>query len=534
MEACLGIYLGERIIKYAKLIRDEKSRRISLNSCGTKYIVGNKESAIAEIIEQTGSKEDKLVVNLSGYNRITTEVLKQLGKIDTGSVIDLEVEDYATSHGVNEKTLEYRYFLTDSTISDDSYAAHVTVIDKSTLNSYEKNPNFANLVGLYPQEFILDKMVEGDSSYLIVNVDEETKLISVVKGKANQVIDLDVNMKTILDSLAEQEGSYSKACELCKSINVLSDESISFEIEQIIEPVIQDLLNRIKTKIEELKVPYQKIYLNGLINLFINIELLFEEFFGITTEKLRPHFIKMENIPNMAEAIESSDAIALAYQGIEPTMQDINFTDDNTQKGNFLSNIFTKKGEESKSKDGSKAFVMPNINLEKIEKALLFANLTAGVTLAGYVGFTAIYDSQMTKYENELTSKTNGFKAETAQIKDDINYINGVTKQYTTFNNYIQDAVTKIKEGKIGKYTTYNVANFMQKIARYIPTNVQLETISSDDNKEVTIIAKSSSYVELGYFISQLKLQGVLNKITTRNVVNGSNQITVTIGGELP
>ena len=74
MEACLGIYLGERIIKYAKLIRDEKSRRISLNSCGTKYIVGNKESAIAEIIEQTGSKEDKLVVNLSGYNRITTEV----------------------------------------------------------------------------------------------------------------------------------------------------------------------------------------------------------------------------------------------------------------------------------------------------------------------------------------------------------------------------------------------------------------------------------------------------------------------------
>ena len=42
------------------------------------------------------------------------------------------------------------------------------------------------------------------------------------------------------------------------------------------------------------------------------------------------------------------------------------------------------------------------------------------------------------------------------------------------------------------------------------------------------------SYAELGYFISQLKLQGVLENIQTGKVSNGTSAITVTIGGDLP
>jgi len=46
-------------------------------------------------------------------------------------------------------------------------------------------------------------------------------------------------------------------------------------------------------------------------------------------------------------------------------------------------------------------------------------------------------------------------------------------------------------------------------------------------------VAKSSSYSELGYFISQLKLKGILENVTTGSVEHGS-YITVSIGGELP
>lgn len=536
METCLGIYLGDKIIKYAKLIRDDKNRRISLQSCGTKYVIGNKEVSIAEIISQTGSTDASLCFNLTDYARMQTEVLRQLGKADTLSVIELEVGDFATGRGLNEKTLDYRYMFMDSYVSSDNYTAEIAITDKSSVAKFATNSKFGEIIGIYPQEYILDNIVQGESNYLLINIDEKTQIINVASGKIKQIIDIDISMKNILDNIATQEGSYSKACDLCKNINVLSDESLSPELERIIEPTIQDILNRIKSKLDENKIACEKIYLNGLINLFINVDVLFEQFFGINTEKIKPHFVNLDEVSNVSEVIEATDAISLAYEGLVNAKPDVNFVVNKNVKP-ALSGMFSADKSANKFNNllegKKKGFVLPNINLEKIEKALLFANLTAGAVLLGYVGFSAIYNAQLTKIEKSLVEKINALQAETALVKADTDYIKQNTNKYTTINNYITDTVEKIREGKIGKYTTYNVANFMQKVAKYIPTNVRLETISSDDNKTVTIVAKSASYAELGYFISQLKLQGILENIKTGNVSNGTD-ITVTIGGDLP
>ena len=261
MEACLGIYLGDKIIKYAKLVREDKNKRISLHSCGTKYVVGNKDIAISEIISQVGSAADSLCLNLSDYSRLQTEVLKQLGKSDVQSVIDLEVSDYATGKGLSERILEYRYLFMDSSISNDSYTAEVAITDKNNINKYIQNERYSKLVGVYPIEYILSDLVKTTSNSVIVNIDEKTQIISIVGGKIKQITDLDISMKQILDTIAEHEGSYSKACDLCKSINVLSDENLTPELERVIEPTIQDLLNRIKAKLDEFKINYERIYL---------------------------------------------------------------------------------------------------------------------------------------------------------------------------------------------------------------------------------------------------------------------------------
>lgn len=544
MGACLGIYLGDKIIKYAKLIRDDKSKRISVQSCGTKYVVGSKEDSIAEIITQTGSASDVLCINLTDYSRMQTQVLKQLGKADVQSVINLEVGDYATSKALNEKTLDYRYILMDSTVSLDNYTAEIAITEKAKVSRQLTNSSYSNLVGLYPQEYILDNIIQSNSNYLLVNVDEKTQIICVESGEIKQIIDIDVSMSKILGNIAAQEGSYAKACDVCKNINVLSDEGVSPELEQIIEPTIQDILNRIKAKLDGMKVQYEKIYLNGLINLFINIDVLFEQFFGITTEKIRPYFINLEEVSNIPEVIDSTDAISLALAGLDNYKPDVNFAISKNQKTNF-GGLFAKdkSTKDNKSAGNGKrtVSVLPNINSEKIEKALLFANLTAGAVLLGYVGFSSIYNAELTKMEKSITSKINALQAETSKVTLDTSYITQNANQYTTINKYITETVEKIRAGKIGKYTTYNVANFMQKIAKYIPTNVQIETISSNDNKTVSIVAKSKSYAELGYFISQLKLKGILENVQTGKVSNvlhgeGADEmfITVTIGGDLP
>ena len=371
---------------------------------------------------------------------------------------------------------------------------------------------------------MLSNLVQEASNYLVLDIDEKSQIISVVNGKIKQIVDLDISMKNILDTVAEQEGSYSKACEVCRSINVLSDESLSPELERVIEPAIQDLLNRIKSKLDESKVNYSKVYISGLINLFINIEVLFEEYLGITTEKLKPYFLgTAENTGNINEIIEANDAIALANEGIINLKPEVNFYSNNNTKG--IKNFSRTKG--------NKTMVMPNISLESVESALLLSSLTAGSVLAGYIGFSAIYNKEMTNISNNLQKRINEIQAQTVKVTADTDYIKQNTNKYVEFNNYISSTVAKIRNGEIGKYSTYNVANFMQKIAKYIPTNVTIETISSNDNKNVTIVASSPSYSELGYFISQLKLKGILTDISTGKVETGST-ITVTIGGELP
>lgn len=539
MGTCLGIYLGERTVKYAKLLQEEKSKRVNLVTCGTKHVVGDKLEAISEIIQQTGSADSSLCLNLTEYDRVQTEILKQLGRADTQSVINLEVSDYATVRKINEKTLEYRYMFMDSMTSNDNYTTDIAITDKTNITNYQNNSKFEKLTGLYPIEYLIATLLPDTNNHsLIVNVNEKTQLITVQGNKPQKIVEIDVGMKTILDSIAEQEGSYTKAFEVCRGVNLLADDEIlSPELERIIEPSVQDLLNRIRNYISETNSKYDRIYLNGLINLFINVDMLFDQFFGIAAEKLRPYFVRAQDVSgNIAEVIESNEAVALAYEGIRNEHPDSNFMTAQNAKFSFKSLL----GEKSSGKkDGlnrgsaKKVTAMPVVGKDKIEAALLFTNLTAGAVFAGYVGFSAVYENQMTKMENNLTQKIKALQQETADVKSDTQYIDTNTQKYTEFNSYISETVEKIREGKIGKYTTYNVANFMQKVAKYIPTNVQLESISSNDNKSVTIVAKSASYSELGYFISQLKLKGILENIKTGKVDTGET-ITVTIGGDLP
>lgn len=538
MGACLGVYLGEKIIKYAKLEQDEKTKKVSLNSYGTKYVFGKKEEELMDLISQTGSDNGTICLNIPETYKLETEVLKQLKKSDVQSVIALEVSDSAIQRGINEKTVEHRYTLIDSKISAANTHAIIEVANKSDITKYSENPNIKNLAGIYPVEHLLNRITTQPNNYILLNVDEETTMIFVSNNVPVMSRKIDVNMKSILDTLAIQEGSYAKACDLCRTINVLSDDSLDYKLESVIEPVIQDLLNRVGRVIEETNFQCGKIMLNGLINLFINIEVLFEQFFGIDTEKLKPQFLNLdETTINIAEVIETNEAIALAYEGLTGYKKELNFYAAPAQVASAANGPLNLKSIFSKPKPGEqkKAFVMPAINIDKakVEKVLMLSNLTAASVLVCYLVFSIIYAKELNTLQSTLNQNISQIQVDISKVKSDTKYINEVKNKYSTYNNYISSTVAKIKEGKIGKYSTYNVANFMQKIAKYIPTNVELVSIASNDNKSVAIIARSKSYSELGYFVSQLKLKGVLENVKTGNVEHGT-YITVTIGGDLP
>lgn len=79
----------------------------------------------------------------------------------------------------------------------------------------------------------------------------------------------------------------------------------------------------------------------------------------------------------------------------------------------------------------------------------------------------------------------------------------------------------------------------MLKVTKHIPTDVRIVSIKSDSTKNVTIVAEAKSYAELGYLVSQMKFEGILDEVQILGVQHNdvtveSSIIRATIGGVLP
>jgi len=546
MSSCLGIYMGDKVVKYAKLVHDENSDQIKAVAYGTRIHPGNKTDAINSIIAATGSNDIGVCVNSENERIHKVEVLKRIGKSDLESLIDLEVIDFTGNEDKNERNYTYKYTLLDSTVSKDNYTANILIQEKAYLDKYISDEN-SKVVSMYSMPYILEEIASKETSnYLIINMNDNTELSFVNAGKLINVTTMELGMKKIFDTFPEMLGSFQKAYDVCKTINVFSDDSNnSPELEAIIEPVLQDALNRIQIKIQELNFRVEKIYLTGAITLFINSDILFEQYFDIPTEKLRPYFIDSEDSNyNMSEITESAEAFALAYEGLMVEKPELDFIRQPSKFGISFSKPVSKKSTGAKEINTKKKKIkrenynnlrIGGISLDKIRPVLIFANVIMAAVLILFSAFSIIYNKELNSQISAIKEEQARVSSSTQTVNSDITYINANKVKYDNYTNYIEDTLTKIKSGEIGKYSTYNVALFMLKVSKYIPENVLLQSIKSDANRHVTIVAYSTSHAELGYLVSQLKLEGILepSSVQTTAVVH-DNVITVTIGGDLP
>ncbi len=548
MSSCLGIYIGDKVVKYAKLVKDDNSSGIKAVTYGTKIHLGNKSDVINSIVTATGSEGVPVCINSVNDKIHKTEVLRIISKNDLESLIDLEVVDFTGNEDKSERSCIYKYTLLDSLVSHDNYTANIIVKDRPDVSKYLDNAN-SPVTSMYPVPYILDEIApKSESNYLIIDMNEDTNLIFVNGGKLLDIVNMELGMRKILDTFPEILGSYQKAYDTCKTINIFSDNSNANnpELEQIIEPVLQDALNRIQNKINELKVNVDKIYLSGMITLFINSEMLFEQYFDIPSEKLKPAFIDTRDSSiNLAEIFEANEAFALAYEALMMERTELDFLRQNKKFGSIFSKTTKQKSvgaREIKDKQKLKSKLnrnenvfIGNINIEKIKSVLIFANVIIFTLLLLYSVFTGIYNAQMDKQISNVLEEKAKVTDSTLLVNSDIAYINSNKEKYSNYVSYVNETIRKITNGEIGKYSTYNVALFMLKVSKYIPDGVTLKSIKSDSSKHVTIVATSDSYAKLGYFVSQLKLEGVLAASSVRTTaVTHDTVITVTIGGDLP
>ena len=175
MSSCLGIYMGEKVVKYAKLVQDDNSNQIRAIAYGTRVHPGNKADAIENIIAATGSENIGICVNSENDKIHKVEVLKRIGKSDLESLMDLEVVDFTGSEDKNERNYTYRYTLLDSTVSKDNYTANIMIQPKAYLDKYMAEDS--KVMSVYNLPYIIDGIASKETSnYLIINMNDHTEL----------------------------------------------------------------------------------------------------------------------------------------------------------------------------------------------------------------------------------------------------------------------------------------------------------------------------------------------------------------------
>lgn len=531
MERCLGIYIGDKIIKYAKLHMD-KNKNIDVEASNVKYVLGGIKEVIDEIIVETNSQNTPISINILNEHHENMDILKQISKNDISSMVELEIEDIANKQGINNKLLLYKFNIQDSLTNKDNNRINILYTDRTEIEQYSKVEEL-DVKGAYPLSTVIKGLVpKEEKNYAVINIEERITLSIVINGNLVDTIVLDCGMKEVIESLAEQLGSYAKAYDMCKTVNVYTEDENpnNPEVEKILEPILQNILRKIEDSIKPYRGKFEKMFLSGMGVLFTNVDILFEQYYEMPAEILKPAFTKGEvGIRNMAELIESNSAIALANALLTSSMEDVNFM---TLINKKQAKILDGKGKLKFGLKFPQKISFSGDTADIIQK-LIFTDLVAVTILFGYIIFGSIYYAQTTSIEKDVRASISKIEEKSAAVKTDVDYINKNKDQYKEINDMVTDIVSKIQSNDIGALRTYNVANFMQKIMKFIPKNVQLISIESNDNKHLTISAKSTSYAALGYFVSQLKLEGIVNNVKIDSVSHGS-EIQISIGGDLP
>lgn len=555
MPSCLGLYIENNLIKYAKVSKEKETRKIE--AFGVKFCE-RIEDGIKQVIEETYSYKIPICINVSEENYNFFKMFALLKKSDLEKAIKTEFESYCADKGYNANVFEGRYAVTENLEDSEQLKVIYVSNNKIELNKRMQLLDQYKLAGMYPLPISIANLVYTNSkeNAVIVNIEEKTTITTIINQKIYDVKKLDEGSEDFLSKINLKENSYSKAYEICKNSTIytmegkeLQDESNEY-LDDIM-PTLYQIASKVGDKLADSNIEFDRILLTGTLSVVNNVDLYFQEFFkSETCELLKPFFIKEAVKINMKDYMQVNSAIALALQGLEYGLRDINFKK-KTLKSRFeflFSKVEIGKKDEDKGKAKEKTNSKINIKLGKFSN--LFKNdfkqklsRTEGWllrSLAGILFLIIVYTIFVSFISNAIEDKSkevSEVKAHTEQqiasINTDIQSVKSKTSKYEQMSNDLKNlneqAAEKTKNRKA-------MSNLLSQIMFSIPQGVQITSIETTSSRHVIISAQSNRYEQLGYFKAILRVQGILAPDT---VVSSSGEkqgdiIKVTIEGDLP
>lgn len=543
MSSCLGLYIENNVIKYAKVTKEREALRIE--SFGIKFYEKIGE-AINQIVSETFSYNIPISINLSEETYNYFYMFSLLNKNDLKKAIATEFESYCFDKKLNKNAFETRYALSNVVEDKDKIKVIHVSSNKSSITKIMQpmgeykvstitpiGTSIANIASINPKENVI-----------IVNIENTTTVTTILNQKIYDVDKMDEGAEEILGKIASKENSYSKAYEICKNstIYTMKGKELQDEANEYLDyimPTLYKIVNKVQEKVINSTVKFSKIYITGMMSVVNNIDLYFQEFFE--TEKcevLKSYFVT-ENIKiNIKDYIEVNSAIAIALQGLGYGIKSMNFKRptfaDQLPEWLKIDFSFGSKGNKKNDKPAMKINFSLSGKLDATERWLLRGAAGVLMLVLLYSGFSLYLDNRINDKISEAQEVCDYTDTQISLADSDISNIRIKANEYKEMEENLRSINAQIQNDLSLKNT---IPNLLVSIMDVIPKEVQIteiENTAANNDRHVVIKVQSKYYDELGYFKAKLKEDGILKNIVSTQGEKQGDFVKIVIEGDLP
>jgi Tfp pilus assembly protein PilN len=538
MTSCLGLYIEDNIMKYAKVSKERE--KIKIESFGVKFY-DNLEETLEQVIQETYSFKTPICVNLAEENYMYFDMFAMLKPKDLAKAIKTEFDGYCAENGYNPNVFETKYAVTsDPTNKEKLRIIHISN-NKIELNKRTQPLERYKLIMATPLAMNIANLIETKpkENCLIVNIEEKTSITTVLDQKIYGVTTIDDGSSTFLGKINLKENSYSKAYEICKNTTIYTSEGKELQDEEMsyledIMPTLYEIVNNVKKIIDGSLEKITKVYITGTASVINNIDLYFQEYLGgVECEILKPYFIKPTREINIREYIETNSAIALALSGLGEGIGGLNFKKQTLEEKipDWLKVDITPGENKDKRKTGGWFTNDLKQALDKTEIMLLRTVAGIAILFIVYCSFSILLNKQLNKKEEEVEDSIANTNKQIALVKQDNNQIKTKTNEYTTMIQNLQDINDRITDANQSRNA---IPNLLNTLMHTMPENVQITSIQNTTGTHVEIYAQSDKYEQLGFFVGVIKTNSILTDVISTAGEKENSVVVIKIEGELP
>lgn len=511
MSTCLGLYIENHIIKYAKVTKDNDN--IKIDSFGIKFYDKLNDS-IKQIVEETYSYKTPISINLSNEEYNYFYLFSLLSKKDMESVINTEFESICYDNGVNKDAFETRYVLVNDLQDKEKVKAIHVSANKVDMAKKEQYLEKYRVVSEVPIGTSIANLIEDNETenVLIINIEEKTTVTTIVDKKIINVQTIQDGAEQILGSINSKENSYLKAYNVCKDSTIYTPKGKDLQYEEneyldYIMPSLYTIVTEVRKIVDQSLNKIDKIYITGTGCVINNIDIYFQEYLkDIKCEILKPYFLN--NIPmtkiNIKDYIEVNSAIAIALDGVGQGIKGLNFRKESL-KSKLTADIGSKSGKSSKSKKGFGIDFGGKLAVG--EKVLTRVAVGLLMLILIYSGVSLFLNKAIKDKSEEVKTATTEVNIQIGKINSDITQLRNNANKYNSMKERLESLTSETQDRNKRKNS---IPTLLNQIMYIIPRGVQITSIENTAGADIVINAQSETYEQLGYLKSKIKEDGIL------------------------